>query len=93
VHEDEVEHQAGEVDGQRHTHEASSITERSMRVPRRRAEITPASTPLINQMTAAPTASDRVTGKRFTSSGHTSWLVRKEIAEARREQWSTLGPS
>ena len=42
------------------------------------AEITPMVTPISTQMMAAPTASDRVTGKRSWIWGRTGWLVLKE---------------
>ena len=51
---------------------------RSQTVPRLRAESTPAPTPMISQMIAAPIASRKVTGNRLTSSGHTACSVLKE---------------
>ncbi len=46
--------------------------------PRFRAETTPIATPETTQMTAAPTASDSVTGMRSTSWGQISVCVLNE---------------
>ncbi len=42
------------------------------------AESTPMDTPANTQMTAAPTASDRVTGSRSSRSGHTGCRLMNE---------------
>ena len=54
------------------------MTVRSSRDRRRSAEITPASTPPISHMIAAPMASETVTGNRSFISGQTAWSVRNE---------------
>ena len=48
---------------------ATPIAARSKTLPRRSAESTPVATPAISQMTAAPTASEIVTGSRSSRSG------------------------
>ena len=40
--------------------------------------MTPMGTPIVTQMIAAPTARDKVTGKRCRISGSTGWPERKE---------------
>lgn len=55
-----------------------NIEMRSMGLPLRSAEMTPVVTPKISQITAAPTASEKETGIRSVSWGHTStWLLKE----------------
>jgi len=57
---------------------AMIIANRSKNVPGRSAESTPISTPVNTQMTAAPRASESVTGKREVMSGHTGrWFLKE----------------
>src|SRR5690348_18244999 len=57
---------------------AMAITPRSMTLPRRSAEMTPAETPPTSHRIAAPTASEIVTGSRSRMSGSTGFWVMKE---------------
>ena len=57
---------------------AMPIENRSNRVPRLSAEMTPMATPPTSQMTAAPMASERVTGRSLTICGQTGCWVRNE---------------
>ena len=54
------------------------MVSRSKIEPRLSAERTPMATPETTQMTAAPMASEKVTGMRWTISGQTSTWVLKE---------------
>ena len=57
---------------------ATPIENRSKSVPRRSAESTPIDTPPISQSTAAPMASESVTGRSLTICGHTGCWLRNE---------------
>ena len=57
---------------------AMPIENRSNRVPRFSAEITPMATPLTSQITAAPMASESVTGMSLTICGQTGCWERNE---------------
>jgi hypothetical protein len=57
---------------------ATLIAALSNTEPRRSAESTPTATPLVSQSTAAPAASDIVTGSRSMMSGSTGFWVRNE---------------
>ncbi len=57
---------------------ATLIAARSNTEPRRSADSTPTATPLVSQSTAAPAASDIVTGSRSRMSGSTGFWVRNE---------------
>ncbi len=57
---------------------ATVIAARSKNDRRLNADRTPTETPKITQITAAPTASEKVTGARSISSGNTACRVRKE---------------
>ena len=57
---------------------AADIAARSNRLPRRSADSTPTATPETTHSTAAPAASDAVTGSRSFISGHTGWPFLKE---------------
>jgi hypothetical protein len=57
---------------------ATPIVALSKTLPRFRADITPVATPPSNHSTAAPEASDRVTGRRSIRSGRTGFLVMNE---------------
>ena len=71
---------------------ATPIAARSNTVPRRSAESTPMPTPAPSQITAAPKASDIVTGRRSSSSGHTARWVMNEYPKQGAGQCSTPGP-
>ena len=57
---------------------ATPMEKRSKRVPRLSAESTPIDTPAISQITAAPIASESVTGMSLTICGHTGVWLRNE---------------
>ena len=57
---------------------ATPIAARSKTLPRRRADSTPTPTPNTTHSTAAPTASEIVTGNRSSNSGSTGFWVMKE---------------
>ena len=57
---------------------ATPIENRSNRVPRRSADSTPTDTPPTSHKTAAPMASDSVTGSAATICGHTGCWLRNE---------------
>ena len=57
---------------------AMPIAARSKTLPLRSAESTPVATPKTSQITAAPTASEMVTGSRSSRSGSTGFWVMKE---------------
>ena len=57
---------------------ATPIENRSNRVPRLSAEITPIATPPTSHKIAAPTASETVTGRPATSIGQTGCWFLKE---------------
>jgi hypothetical protein len=57
---------------------ATPIVARSKTLPRFSAEMTPVATPPSSQSTAAPAASDIVTGSRSSRSGRTGLRVMNE---------------
>lgn len=54
------------------------MKKRSRKEPRLSADRTPVATPVVTQMTAAPMASEKVTGMRSVICGHTSMCDLKE---------------
>lgn len=66
---------------------------RSKNEPRFRAERTPMATPETTHRTAAPTASDSVTGTRSTSWGQISVWVLKEYPKHGALQVTGSGPN
>ncbi len=57
---------------------AVPMDRRSKKLPLRSAESTPTLTPASTQMIAAPTAREKVTGRRSTRSGQTGCPLMKE---------------
>ena len=70
---------------------AMVIAIRSKTEPRFSAEMTPVVTPATSQITAAPRASDAVTGSRRVISFQTGWLLLNEYPRHGAGQCSTSG--
>jgi hypothetical protein len=71
---------------------ATPIAARSKTLPRRNAESTPIATPLVSHSTAAPAASDSVTGRRSSRSGSTGFWVMNEYPRQGAGQCTVVGP-